>query len=713
MATIVEYDLFNSLLGIDSTRIDRVATVNMLKISFLIPFVKLLAKKFQISLFGGAAFELIKDNQIIYTSDIDIDIFENNVSTITDTIVDILTEYVNSSPITLKRLEDFTLPFMENKLDSFPELRAKKDLLIKKTMIGENICVASRIFNRELNADPDIIGNKIYIFIKNISSLKKVVDIRGDYDTDIWPVIEFKIKYNIDNSIIELPIGLYRENDENMIKGFKMSFEHKLNQLNNLSIENNPILYPIVNIYQCRLRVLYFRILELSANLAQDVLKKWQNVLNEKFSEFNFDLEKTNDIMNKNLIDKYDEKIKQMKDNAVKKDLFTKETLEKERRKTQSENDKKQEKERTKIINNFKKDNFMTKKKSNNKKALQKVNKTIDEDDLLLEIEISKNKRESSKNICLNIGTNIYANIGTIIGSSIETYTEKNIKIKREYDFTSMLNFFTALSVGNGRIDTEDFIKSINFVVLNRDILDEKIPKLNIKLKNNLEECIKTVSLMTIIYKKKCLQILRESNPFMFDNRPTKEYIKFITNRWWNEFFQTNEFINLMFLIEVFTRAFKMKITEIFNKRLDEYKEWRICVFLFYDLIDMDRNKEHLLAWMGTRIKFVILLSKYQIYSLDKEKKINSQSDYYNIHDSLLSLKLFNKQNSSIEYNEEDTFFFTKMLKCRNAFLTYNNIKNEGMEYLLKDNLWIHTDTGEEELNIFFKEPDDFYSIKL
>jgi hypothetical protein len=530
----------------------------------------------------------------------------------------------------------------------------------------------------------------------------------------ITKVIEFKIKYNIDNSIIELPIGLYRENDENMIKGFKMSFEHKLNQLNNLSIENNPILYPIVNIYQCRLRVLYFRILELSANLAQDVLKKWQNVLNEKFSEFNFDLEKTNDIMNKNLIDKYDEKIKQMKENAVKKDLFTKETLEKERRKNQSENDKKQEKERTKIINNFKKDNFMTKKKVNNKKAcLQKVNKTIDEDDLLLEIEISKNKRESSKNICLNIGTNIYTNIGTIIGSSIETYTEKNIKIKREYDFTSMLNFFTALSVGNGRIDTEDFIKSVNFVVLNRDILDEKIPKLNIKLKNNLEECIKTVSLMTIIYKKKCLQILRESNPFMFDNRPTKEYIKFITTRWWNEFFQTNEFINLMFLIEVFTRAFKMKITEIFNKHLDEYKEWRICVFLFYDLIDMDRNKEHLLAWMGTRIKFVILLSKYQIYSLDKEKKINSQSDYYNIHDSLLSLNFFNKQNSSIEYNEEDTFFFTKMLKCRNAFLTYNNIKNESMEYLLKDNLWIHTDTGEEELNIFFKEPDDFYSIKL
>jgi len=47
------------------------------------------------------------------------------------------------------------------------------------------------------------------------------------------------------------------------------------------------------------------------------------------------------------------------------------------------------------------------------------------------------------------------------------------------------------------------------------------------------------------------------------------------------------------------------------------------------------------------------------------------------------------------------------MLKHSEYLLTFNNMKLQGLETLMNENIWVITKDGEEELNIYFKKPDE------
>jgi len=253
-----------ALSGLDLHRINHISIFHFLRKVCIMPCLSELSKVLYTIVVGGFAYETLysSDEDIFYTPDADICIVSgiNYIDLITSIISTFFTETL---------LKWYTHPFDVKDLLAHPELRGNHT----KIMINPYVCIAVRY-------DDDILGKKLIVFVNQAQKGANIVDIRGE-NTNIWAILECKLIDSYENQPIIIN-GLNVENQQMMINGFQLSFEHKINKLLQLPFENNPIFYPILCKYQCRLHVLYQRICFLCNDSSLDFFQKWQHGLYQK-----------------------------------------------------------------------------------------------------------------------------------------------------------------------------------------------------------------------------------------------------------------------------------------------------------------------------------------------------------------------------------------------------------------------------------------------
>ena len=255
----------NNDYDFDTKRVDHVATFHHLQ-DFIMSSVCQLKQHFECILTGGFAYQLIyKDLSSPYTHDLDVLVKckanEENLSK----FITLISEQINQKTI------EYTQPFDINDLINHPELRCKHT----KMMIHPHVCVAVRYCD-------DVIGTKLLVFVKQLPCLKKIIDIRG-LNQEIVCIMDFKFVDFMTRTEEVKQHNFRVVNKDFLTDGFRLSFQHKLKQLEDLQTENNPILYPIVRNYQCRLHVLYDRLRVLDPLLAQHLVNEWQILVDKKF----------------------------------------------------------------------------------------------------------------------------------------------------------------------------------------------------------------------------------------------------------------------------------------------------------------------------------------------------------------------------------------------------------------------------------------------
>ena len=94
-------------------------------------------------------------------------------------------------------------------------------------------------------------------------------------------------------------------------------------------------------------------------------------------------------------------------------------------------------------------------------------------------------------------------------------------------------------------------------------------------------------------------------------------------------------------------------------------------------------------------------------YDVDKDvdKDVKSKVLFNNFLDIFHYYGMFDRQSNYIEDNE---IFYNKMLNHSEYLLTFTNMKLQGLDKLMTENIWIETKNGDEELNIYFKTADDY-----
>ena len=162
-----------------------------------------------------------------------------------------------------------------------------------------------------------------------------------------------------------------------------------------------------------------------------------------------------------------------------------------------------------------------------------------------------------------------------------KTEQEKIIKKIPETDteVIMLINIFTMISLGKFDADNEECHKTVSYMLKNEHKLVPFISKLNYKQKEQLEQQMENIANMAIMCQDECLFELKHIEKRMnYSTRPRKDIILRIITDWWTDFYKKNTFINLMRLLDIFTKVMKTTIASVFPR--NKIKNWDLSLFL-------------------------------------------------------------------------------------------------------------------------------------